>query len=119
MAILITKVLTKADIESCLSFPTSSIGPVPFQEGHSMDMNVHDQSGQEWIFPCTIQRNDTVGRVLSVGWDEFARRKNLAVNDKVIFLEETIENQAPGTCRIKIQVKRKIRLFGNDIWADV
>ncbi|OAY39820.1 hypothetical protein MANES_10G124700v8 [Manihot esculenta] len=119
MAILITKLLSQADIESCLSFPTSSLGPLPFQEGHSLDMNVHDQSGQEWIFSCTIQRNDSVGQFLSVGWLEFVRHKNLAVNDEVIFVEEALENQAVRSCRIKIQVKRKIRLFGNDIWADV
>jgi hypothetical protein len=40
------------------------------------------------------------------------------VDDKVTIHEEAMKNQAMGTW-IKVEVKRKIRLFGEDVWADV
>jgi len=118
MTTLFSKLLTKADIENGLSIPASTLGPLPFQEGHSMNMHVHDGNGQEWIFSCPIKGNESVGRFLSVGWIEFVRERNLQVDDNVTILEEVMNNRATGTW-IKIEVKRKIRLFGKDIWADV
>ena len=81
-----------------------------------MNMHAHDGNGHEWIFSCNIQRNESVGQFLSVGWIEFVRERNLQVDDSVTILEEVMKNQAT---RIKMEVKRKIRLFGKDIWADV
>ncbi|KAJ6416209.1 hypothetical protein OIU84_004919 [Salix udensis] len=116
MTTLFSKSLSKADIENVLSIPACTLGPLPFREGHSMNMHAHDGNGQEWIFSCNIQRNESVGHFLSVGWIEFVRERNLQVDDSVTILEEVMKNQA--TC-IKLEVKRKIRLFGKDIWADV
>ena len=119
MAILISKFATKADVESRLSFPTCSLGLLPFEEGQSMNMSLYDKCGCQWIFACTIQQNDSIGQVLSMDWMEFVRHKDVRENDKVIILEEEIiKNHIIGT-RMKIEVKRKIRLFGQDIWADV
>ncbi|EEF33387.1 conserved hypothetical protein [Ricinus communis] len=119
MVVLISKLITKTDTESYLSFPTCSLGLLPFEDGHSMNMNVYDNSGRECIFSSTIQRNDSIGRFLSVGWLDFVRHKDVREKDKITILEdEIIKNQVTGT-RIRIEVKRKIRLFGQDIWADV
>ncbi|XVF01172.1 hypothetical protein REPUB_Repub04eG0065500 [Reevesia pubescens] len=84
-------------------------------------MRVYDhKSEREWTFCCTIRHNDEMtddGGVLDVGWLEFAQRKNLKPYDEVIFHEEIDIDKDKAT--LKIEVKRKIRLFGHDIWAQV
>lgn len=118
MATLFSKLVTGADIEGCLAIPACSLGPLPSQQGHSMNMRVHDDEGQEWTFPCFIQRNENVEPFLSVGWIEFARQRNLRIDDKVSIHEEIIKIQDTATF-IRIQVERKLRVFGADIWATV
>lgn len=118
MATLFSKLVTRADIEGCLAIPACSLGPLPSQQGHSMNMRVHDDEGQEWTFPCFIQRNENVEPFLSVGWIEFARQRNLRIDDKVSIHEEIIKIQDTATF-IRIQVERKLRVFGADIWATV
>uniref|UniRef100_A0A6N2M8K1 TF-B3 domain-containing protein n=1 Tax=Salix viminalis TaxID=40686 RepID=A0A6N2M8K1_SALVM len=102
MAMVFSKVLTADDIENGLSIPGSSLGQLPDQEGLTMSM----------------QRNDSVGHFLSVGWNKFVRERDLRVDDKVTIHEEAMKKEGSGTW-IKVEVKRKIRLFGEDIWADV
>ncbi|KAG8650274.1 hypothetical protein MANES_07G022000v8 [Manihot esculenta] len=116
--VLFSKLITRADLEKSLLIPTS-LSLQPFEDGvhWEMDMNVHDDCGQEWIFPCSIQRNEELGHVLSIGWLEFAKYGDIRVGDKVIFLEEPSLNDQANGDRIKIKVERKIRLFGKDIWA--
>ncbi|KAJ6309170.1 hypothetical protein OIU76_018709 [Salix suchowensis] len=118
MAMVFSKLLTADDIENGLPIPGSSLGQLPDQEGLTMSMQVLDRNGQDWTFSCTIKRNDSVGHFLSVGWNNFVREKDLRVDDKVTIQEEGMKKQGSGTW-IKVEVKRKIRLFGEDIWADV
>ncbi|KAJ6937762.1 hypothetical protein NC652_012151 [Populus alba x Populus x berolinensis] len=118
MALVFSKFLTADDIENGLCIPGCSLDPLPFEEGQSMNMHVQDGNGQEWIFSCTIRRNQSMGHFLSVGWNKFVRERDLRVDDKVTIHEEAMKNQATGTC-IKVEVKRKIRLFGEDVWAAV
>ncbi|KAJ6715497.1 hypothetical protein OIU85_026943 [Salix viminalis] len=118
MAMVFSKLLTADDIENGLSIPGSSLGQLPDQEGLTMSMQVHDRNGQAWTFSCTIKRNDSVGHFLSVGWNKFVRERDLRVDDKVTIQEEAMKKEGSGTW-IKVEVKRKIRLFGEDIWADV
>ncbi|KAI9156850.1 hypothetical protein LWI28_013111 [Acer negundo] len=119
MATLFSKIVTDIDVTRSLSIPTSSLGSIPFEEGHFTDMNVYDDCGRFWVFRCSIQQMGSEDRVLSVNWIEFVRHKNVRVDDKVIFLEETCINDPTTGAKIKIEVKRKIRLYGQDIWADV
>ncbi|KAF2319886.1 hypothetical protein GH714_020059 [Hevea brasiliensis] len=77
MAALFSKMLTKTDIESCLCIRASPLGQLPFEEGQRVNMHVHDESGQEWIFSCSIEEDENVGRFVSVGWLEFARFKEI------------------------------------------
>ena len=83
-----------------------------------LNLTVYDhKSEREWMFCCTVRRNEiTDDGVLSVGWLEFVQRKNLKPDDEVNFQEE-IDHTDKAT--LKIEAKRKIRLFGHDIWAQV
>lgn len=87
-----------------------------------LNMTVYDyKSKREYMFCCTVRRRkemteDEDEGVLSVGWIEFVRRKNLKPCDKVIFYDEVDDT---GKATLKIEVKRRIRLFGHDIWAQI
>ncbi|KAJ9174694.1 hypothetical protein P3X46_013310 [Hevea brasiliensis] len=118
--VLFSKLLTTTDLGKSLSIPTTSLGLLLLEEGHlEMNLNVHDDSGQEWIFPCSIQRNEDMEHVLSIGWLGFANHRDIRVGDKVSLLVETALKDQATAARIKIEVERKIRLFGKDIWAGV
>ena len=118
MATLFSKVVTEMDVTRSLSISISSLGLIPLEEGPSMDMHVFDDdSGRLWDFRCSIQHNTYCeGRVISVDWLEFVGHKNVRVDDKVIFVEQVTNDQS---MRLKVEVKRRIRLFGQDIWAAV
>lgn len=116
--VLFSKFLTKTDIETHLCISTSSLGQLPFDGRQTVNMHVHDEGGRKWMFPCCIKEDENMGRFLSVDWLEFARLKDVRVGDQFIIHEEIVKHQAAGTL-IRIEVRRKIRLFGFDIWANV
>ncbi|KAJ0094029.1 hypothetical protein Patl1_27065 [Pistacia atlantica] len=113
MATIFSKFLTEMDVTRSLVIPTNFMGLIDFEKGRVMDMHVHDDAGLDVYL--LVQQNGIVGDVLCVDWIEFVQHKNVKVKDKVIFV---MEDEAMGG-RMKIEVKRKIRLFGQDIWADV
>ncbi|KAJ4822671.1 hypothetical protein Tsubulata_027234 [Turnera subulata] len=121
--VLFSKLVSKTDIESHLVIPDCPAGTLPSSdEGQSMEMHVLDNNGREWLFPCCITRNDLVGKFLNVGWIEFVRERDVRENDEVSIIHDEVDwkNQgAATTVLIKIEVRRKIRLFGKDIWADL
>ncbi|KDP42410.1 hypothetical protein JCGZ_00207 [Jatropha curcas] len=88
--LLFSKILTKTDIETQLSIFTRE--QLPFEEGQLVNMHVYDDSDYEWIFPCTFQEDENVGRCLSIGWLEFARRKNLRDGDQIFIYEEVMSD---------------------------
>ena len=108
MTIIFSKILAPTDIKCNLLIPTTCF----------VNLTVYDHKCErEWMFCCTVRRSEiTDDGVLSVGWLEFVQRKNLKPNDKVIFPEE-IDHTDKAT--LIIEVMRKIRLFGQDIWAQV
>ncbi|KAJ0079647.1 hypothetical protein Patl1_23119 [Pistacia atlantica] len=118
MATLFSKFVDEIDMTRSLSLPTSPMGLIHFEENQLMDMHVLDDCGQLWMFRCSIQKNVDAGCALSVDWLEFVRLKDVRIGDEVIFIQEIVKDQAMGA-RIKIQVKRKIRLFGQNIRGDV
>ncbi|KAJ0031882.1 hypothetical protein Pint_13600 [Pistacia integerrima] len=118
MATLFSKFVNEIDMTRSLSIPTSPMGLKHFEENQLMDMHVQDDCGQLWMFSCSIQKNGDAGCALCVDWLEFVRHKDVRIGDEVIFIEDIVKDEAMGA-RIKIQVKRKIRLFGQDIWAPV
>ncbi|CAK7357082.1 unnamed protein product [Dovyalis caffra] len=74
------------------------------------------------LFSKLLTRTDIDGGLAiparSLGWLEFARQRNVRVDDKVIIQEEIVKNQDTATL-IRIEVNRKLRVFGADIWGNV
>lgn len=118
---IFSKLLLETDVTSSLLIPTASLGlSITIEESRFIDMHVHDGCGKQWIFCCSFihQHVDGFDHFLSVDWLEFVRTRDVRAGDKVIFIEE-MKNDEQVEATIKIEVKRKIRLFGKDIWADV
>ncbi|XWS54862.1 hypothetical protein CRYUN_Cryun10bG0126000 [Craigia yunnanensis] len=118
-----SKLLTKSDVEKSLMIPTCSFDVLPFEEGHFFNLNVVDQTGNAWTFPCFVQQiNDdqSIGSsAISIGWLNFARNTDVKVGDMVFFHQKSLDDNSSGSKHFRIEVKRKIRLFGQDIWAAV
>ncbi|XVF67659.1 hypothetical protein PTKIN_Ptkin10aG0139200 [Pterospermum kingtungense] len=129
MTMSISKVLTKSDIEKSLLISAACCfdsNILPLEEGHFYDINVIDNTGKAWSFPCFIQQISEGMHmeppVLSVGWLKFVCDKDVRVGD-MVFLHQKYamdDHDDDSTCKqLKIEVKRKIRLMGEDIWAAV
>ncbi|GLT63674.1 hypothetical protein SLA2020_362200 [Shorea laevis] len=114
MAVMFSKLLTEPDVKKNLLIPCCSMGPSIPEEG-VLYMNALDNAGKAWSFPCSVHHDETTVTVVSVCWDEFVREKGIRANDKVVLKEKSM---AEGTIFV-VEVKRKIRLLGEDIWADI
>ncbi|XVE49118.1 hypothetical protein DITRI_Ditri01bG0056600 [Diplodiscus trichospermus] len=117
---MLSKVLTKSDVEKSLLIPTCSFNVFPFEEGHFFYMNVVDNTGNGWTFPCFIHQigsddhqQSTGSSDISIGWLNFARKIDVRVGDVVFLHRKSLgDNSAGKTTQFRIEVKRKIRLFG-------
>ncbi|KAK6240987.1 hypothetical protein SCA6_006376 [Theobroma cacao] len=118
---LFSKPLTKSDVEKSLLIPTHSFNTLLLEEGQFFNMNVVDSAGNAWTFPCFIQQNNDEIKgpsVISVGWLKFLHNKDVRVGDTVFLYQISLDDNCTGT-QFRIEVKRKIRLLGQDIWAAV
>uniref|UniRef100_A0A2C9V5G9 Uncharacterized protein n=1 Tax=Manihot esculenta TaxID=3983 RepID=A0A2C9V5G9_MANES len=115
-----SKLLTEADLKDCQLLISTGRPPVE-EEGHAMGMKIYDKDGTYLSLPCSIyQRSDNLEIILAVNCNDFIREKGLAVNDKIILSDETMQDQAPRTYRVRIDVERyAFRLFGVDIWLNL
>ncbi|TYG97760.1 hypothetical protein ES288_A10G063500v1 [Gossypium darwinii] len=77
-----------------------------FQADHLLFMNATDSVGKEWIFVGKFHASDNVGNY-----------KGLKVNDEIIFIEIPQGNRPWKN--FKFVIKRKIRLFGQNIWGEL
>ncbi|GLT63680.1 hypothetical protein SLA2020_362260 [Shorea laevis] len=114
MAITFSKLVTESDVKRNLLIPSCSVGSSIPEEG-LLYMNALDNTGKTWNFPCTFHHDETIGTMVSVCWDEYVREKGVRANDKVVLKEKSV---AEGTI-FRVEVRRKIRLFGEDIWAEI
>ncbi|EOX98123.1 Uncharacterized protein TCM_006958 [Theobroma cacao] len=117
---MFSKLLTKTDVEKSLVIPTSSLDILPLG-GHLFYINVIDNTGKAWTFPCFIQQTEGIeSSVVFVGWLKFLCDKDVRVGDTVFLHQKSMDDDCTGTgTQLKIEVKRKIRLLGEDIWAAV
>ncbi|XP_021286448.1 AP2/ERF and B3 domain-containing transcription factor RAV1-like [Herrania umbratica] len=114
---LFIKRLTPTDIDKRLAIPTNSLVYFPgFRGNHSVDLKVKDKSHRLWTFRCSIRKKRYLKPVFSSGWLEFVRSNNLRIGDKV---SVRLEQGHVSGVEYGIEVQRKIRLLGKDVWADV
>ncbi|XVE93273.1 hypothetical protein REPUB_Repub01dG0176600 [Reevesia pubescens] len=93
---MLSKLLTKSDVEKSLLIPTCSLDVFPFEECHSFYMNVVYQTGNAWTFRCFIQQMSddhdqsiaAGSSVVSIGWQKFAWKNDVRVGDVVVHKDD-------------------------------
>ncbi|XVE49117.1 hypothetical protein DITRI_Ditri01bG0056500 [Diplodiscus trichospermus] len=113
---LCSKILTPTDVGVRLSFPTATMRKqFRLEEGtQSLDFQVRDNHRKVWTFRLYTRKKDSHPKpVLTKGWIDFVKCKDLRVGDKVIFLVHESGDE------LEIRVKRSIKLLGQEHWADI
>ncbi|TYG97756.1 hypothetical protein ES288_A10G063100v1 [Gossypium darwinii] len=105
-----SKLLTQIELENrmILFSYTEVANFFEFQADHLLFMNATDSAGKECIFVGKFHASDNVGNYVSINLPWFAVEKGLKVND----------DNRPWK-NFKIVIKRKIRLFGQNIWGEL
>lgn len=114
---LCSKILTTTDVTVRLSFPTATMREhFRLEEGaQSLDFQVRDNNRKVWKFRLYTRKNDGHPKpVLTKGWLDFVKCKELKVGDKVDFIVHE-----SGDIQLEIRVQRTIKLLGQSHWADV
>ncbi|KAL4298042.1 hypothetical protein GQ457_12G021050 [Hibiscus cannabinus] len=116
-----SKRLSQNEIEKRMIFlPFAVVASfLEFQEGHLFRMDVVDSLGKAWSFMGMFQINEEFGNYVSISWPQFAAEKGLKANDEVIFMEKPRQEGEESCKQLKVRIKRKIRLFGQDIWGEL
>ncbi|KAG4178628.1 hypothetical protein ERO13_A10G055066v2 [Gossypium hirsutum] len=114
-----SKLLTQIELENrmILFSYTEVANFFEFQADHLLFMNATDSAGKECIFVGKFHASDNVGNYVSINLPWFAVEKGLKVNDEIIFTEIPQSNRPWKN--FKIVIKRKIRLFGQNIWGEL
>ena len=111
-----SKMLSQTDVGVRFSFPTATMREhFRLEEGtQSVDFQVRDKDRKAWTFRLYTRKNDGHPKpVVTKGWIDFVKQKNLRVGDKMIFLVHESGDQ------LEIRVQRNIKLFGQEHWADL
>ncbi|MBA0856538.1 hypothetical protein Goshw_030065 [Gossypium schwendimanii] len=116
---MISKQLTKSDIEKSLLMPADSFGsfPLPFEGDRFFNVTTVDGTGKAWDIPCFVQQSEGI---VSVDWLRFLSGKDVRAGDTVFLHRKPMDDgggDLTASAKLKIEVKRKIRLMGEDIWA--
>ncbi|OMP01590.1 hypothetical protein COLO4_11748 [Corchorus olitorius] len=112
----ISKRLSPKDVEESLCFPLPRILNV--EEGEIFQLQVRDKGDQAWTFSCSIEQHQEIGLALTVRWLAFVGAKGIKADDEVILQGEFMGSD-DMRLQFLIEVKRKIRLFGKDMWGDL
>nr|XP_034901149.1 uncharacterized protein LOC118038820 [Populus alba]TKR85721.1 uncharacterized protein D5086_0000243420 [Populus alba] len=110
------KELKYTDIQFQFSFPTRSLQYLDFAGEFFVDLNVKDSSGELQVIRCRKRNGDYDKPVLSIGWLQFVADYGLRVGDRAVLLRE--DDHRLGS-QFRVEAKRKIILFGEEVWGDV
>ncbi|GKV01913.1 hypothetical protein SLEP1_g14424 [Rubroshorea leprosula] len=109
------KKLTRTDEGSMLVIPTRfARNHMRRVEGGSENITVVDVGGRVWRFGYYVRRHRNPRPVLRSGWRRYVLEKGLKVGDKIIF--ERVDGFPE---RYRIGARRRIKLFGLEVWTDV
>ncbi|XVF00576.1 hypothetical protein REPUB_Repub04eG0012200 [Reevesia pubescens] len=77
-----------------------------------VDFHVKDESGRVWKFQINTRKKcKYLKPVLTKGWREFVRSKELSIGDRIAFYME--EEQA-GSVKYHVKVEKQLKEFGAD-----
>ncbi|KAK8505286.1 hypothetical protein V6N13_045728 [Hibiscus sabdariffa] len=116
-----SKQLTQREVEKCtISFPFDVVTSFfEFQEGHLFCMDVMGSLGKKWSFIGMIHHNEELGNCVSIRLSQLLIEKGLKADDEITFTERPRREGERPWKKFKVEVKREIRLFGQDIWGEL
>ncbi|XWS40003.1 hypothetical protein CRYUN_Cryun18bG0102900 [Craigia yunnanensis] len=114
-----SKRLTRNDVKKrSIVFPFSAVsGIFDFQVGRLVCLDVVESTRMAWNFICSFDTNEEMGSVVSIRCPQFMSEKGLKANDEVSFVRQD-DDKVPWK-KFKIEIRRNIRLCGQDIWGDL
>lgn len=115
---LFTKILKKTDINTRLAVPTQCLKDLPSLSGsHYTYLRVNDESSKKaWMFRLSRRKKGHHAKpVLTKGWIEFVKRKELEIGDKITLINE--DGRSAGASYTVQAMKKKLRLLGQDFWV--
>ncbi|KAJ7958538.1 B3 domain-containing protein [Quillaja saponaria] len=118
--LLFEKRLSRTDVEHRLQFPTSvqQVHLPPVVEGFShVDFRVkYGDEQKDYIFRCNIRKgiHDVYTKpAITKGWPQVAGDKDFRVGDKLSFYKV----EGGDSEYFKFEVRRKMVLFGKEVWS--
>ncbi|KAK8597559.1 hypothetical protein V6N13_094962 [Hibiscus sabdariffa] len=116
-----SKQLTQREVEQrTVLFPFDVVTSVfEFQEGQLFCIDAIDNLEKVWLFIGMFHNNEELGNCVSICLRQFSVEKGLKANDEITFTERPQQEGTRTSKRFKVEIKRKIRLFGQDIWGEL
>ncbi|KAK8493105.1 hypothetical protein V6N13_095549 [Hibiscus sabdariffa] len=116
-----SKLLTQREVERrTVVFPFDTVASAfEFQEGQLFCIDAMDSLGKVWSFIGMFHNNEEFNNCVSICLHQFPVEKELKANDKITFTKRPLQKNARICKRFKVEIKRKIRLFGQDIWGEL
>ncbi|EOX98122.1 Uncharacterized protein TCM_006956 [Theobroma cacao] len=117
-----SKRLTQNEVDKCLlMFPfTAVVGLFAFEIHRLFCLDVVGRSGKAWTFLASFEPDEDMVSVFSIRCPQFASEYALKANDEVTFVRQALnDNDKAPWMKFKIEIRRKIILFGQDIWGEV
>ncbi|MFQ6636014.1 hypothetical protein Gotur_012996 [Gossypium turneri] len=120
---LFSRRLIQSEVDRCVFFfPFMYVSEFfEFQEGRFFFMDVIDSLGKVWTVLTKFHTHEVIGNYVSIDWPQFSNEKGLKPNDEITLIARPLQEGGNGGPQheFKVLVKRKIRLFGQDIWGEV
>ncbi|KAL4383375.1 hypothetical protein GQ457_15G021250 [Hibiscus cannabinus] len=118
-----TRRLTQDELHyRMMLFPFAAVAAFfEFQPEVLSFMDVKDSLEKEWSFLVRFHAHPELGDYMSVSMPQFSMEKQLKADDEITFIEIPHphgEGEEPRK-KFKVEIKRKIRLFGQDIWGEL
>ncbi|KAL4283683.1 hypothetical protein GQ457_16G001550 [Hibiscus cannabinus] len=116
-----SKLLTQREVEQrTVLFPFDAVASVfEFQKGRLFCIDAMDSLEKMWSFIGMFHNNEEFGNCVSICLHQFSVEKGLKANDEITFTERPQQESMRTYKRFKVETKRKIRLFGQDIWGEL
>jgi hypothetical protein len=113
---IFSKVLGDTDVRLLLCIPADCLQHLDFAGNNSVDLHVKDSCGELRVIRCRKRNERHETAELRMGWLKFVADYGLRVGDKVVLHREDDQNLGS---QFRIEAKRRINLFGEEVWGDV
>ncbi|KAI5593410.1 hypothetical protein BDE02_03G013300 [Populus trichocarpa] len=113
---IFSKVLGDTDVCLRLCIPAHCLQHLDFAGNNSVDLHVKDSCRELRVIHCRKRNGGHETAELRMGWRKFVDDYGLRADDMVVLHREDDHNLGS---QFRIEAKRRINLFGEEVWGDV